>query len=231
MLEVEAPPRNRRRWILWLAVPGVLIVIGVMAFAIFEPIQVLPRIRLGPGYSLVDQAGAPFTSEDVRGAVVIYSFGHDECGDRCAGMESTVREVRSRLDEVDLGDVDVRFVTISLDPANEGPDELASQAARASADGDEWRYVSGDPAHVENVVRAGFRTWFEADGDGSVSFDPALILVDGWGVVRGEYRYQTVASDADKIIRHLDVLGEELRNATGAATVAYEAAHFFLCYP
>ena len=36
---------------------------------------------------------------------------------------------------------------------------------------------------------------------------------------------------ADKIIRHLDVLGEELRNATGAATVAYEAAHFFLCYP
>ena len=37
--------------------------------------------------------------------------------------------------------------------------------------------------------------------------------------------------DADKIIRHLDVLAEEVRNAKGAATLAYEAAHFFLCYP
>ncbi|MDJ0791748.1 MAG: SCO family protein [Acidimicrobiia bacterium] len=231
MAEDASGRTTRGRWILRLAIPGALVVIGVMAFAIFEPIQVLPRIRLGPGFSLTDQAGAPFTSEDVRGDIVLYSFGYDDCGDRCAGMESTVTEVRDRLGEVDLGDVDIRFVTISLDPASEGPDELTRQALRVSADGEQWRYVSGDPDHVENVIRAGFRTWYEPRDDGSVAFDPALILVDGWGVIRGEYRYQTVASDADKIIRHLDVLGEELRNATGAATVAYEAAHFFLCYP
>ena len=50
-------------------------------------------------------------------------------------------------------------------------------------------------------------------------------------MIRGEYRYQTNASDADKIVRHLDVLGEEVRNSHGAASLAYEAAHFFLCYP
>ena len=57
------------------------------------------------------------------------------------------------------------------------------------------------------------------------------MLVDGWGVVRGEYRYQTLASDVDKLLHHIDILGEELRNSHGAASVAYEAAHFFLCYP
>ena len=64
-----------------------------------------------------------------------------------------------------------------------------------------------------------------------VAFDPMLVLVDGWGVIRGEYKYQTLTSDADKIVRHLGILGEELRNAKGAASLAYEAAHFFLCYP
>lgn len=226
----ETQRHGTRRWIWWLAIPGALLVIGVMAFAIFEPIQVLPRIRLGPGYSLVDQTAAPFTSEDVRGDVVLYSFGHGNCGDRCDGMESTIRDVRDRLDEVDMGDVDVRFVTVTLDPENDDAEAIAAQAARAGADGEQWRYVTGDPAHVDNVIRAGFRTWYEPRDD-TIAFDPKLVLVDGWGVIRGEYEYQTITSDADKIIRHLDILAEEIRNAQGAATIAYEAAHFFLCYP
>lgn len=221
---------QRRRWWLWIAIPGALLVVAVMAFAILEPIQVLPRMRIGPGYSLVDQSGAGFTSEDVRGDVVLYSFGHAGCGERCAGMEATVRDVRDRLDEVDLGDVDIRFVTVSLDPATDTPEVIAAKAASVGADGDQWRYVTGEPTHVNNVLRSGFRTWYEPRDDG-IAFDPKLVLVDGWGVIRGEYRYQTLTSDADKIVRHLGILGEELRNAKGAASLAYEAAHFFLCYP
>ena len=201
-----------------------------MAFAIFEPIQVLPRMRIAPGYSLVDQTGAAFTSEDVRGDVVLYSFGYVDCGERCEGMEGTVRDVRDRLDEVDMGDVDVRFVTVTFDPAVDTPEQLAGKAVDVGADGDQWRYVTGEPAHVDNVLRSGFRAWHEPRDD-EIAFDPMLVLVDGWGVIRGEYKYQTLTSDADKIVRHLGILGEELRNAKGAASLAYEAAHFFLCYP
>ena len=202
-----------------------------MAFTIFEPIQVLPRMRLGPGYALMDQNAQAFSSEDVRGDVVLYTFGYSGCGERCDHMDDTVREVRGRLGEIDLGDVDVRFVTMTFDPENDTPDVLSSMALEKGADGDEWRLVTGEPAHMENVLRSGFRTWYEPRDDGSIAFDPTLILVDGWGVIRGEYRYQTLASDADKIIRHLDVLAEEVRNSKGAASLAYEAAHFFLCYP
>ncbi len=229
----DAPAASHRRsprWWLWIAIPGALLVLAVMAFAILEPIQVLPRMRIGPGYSLVDQSGTAFTSEDVRGDVVLYTFGYADCGDRCAGMEATVREVRDRLGEVDMGDVDVRFVTLTFDPATDTPEQLSGKAASVGADGDQWRYVTGEPAHVDNVLRSGFRTWYEPRPDG-IAFDPTLVLVDGWGVIRGEYKYQTLTSDSDKIVRHLGILGEELRNAKGAASLAYEAAHFFLCYP
>ncbi|MEN8040707.1 MAG: SCO family protein [Actinomycetota bacterium] len=216
---------------LWIAIPGAILVLGVMAFAIFEPIQVLPRIRLAPGYSLTDQSAAQITSEDARGDVVLYSFGYAGCGSACEGTERTVSEVKERIDEVDLGDVDVRFITVSFNPDDDTPEVLETEAARAGADGDVWRYATGEPAHVANVVRAGFKAYYEEKDDGSFKFDPTLILVDGWGVIRGEYKYQTLLSDADKIIRHLNLLGDEIRNSNGASTLAYEAAHFFLCYP
>jgi protein SCO1/2 len=81
------------------------------------------------------------------------------------------------------------------------------------------------------VVGSGFGAFFEEQEDGSFRFDPTFVLVDGWGVVRGQYRYQTQVSDADKLVRHIGILGEELRNSKGVASLAYEAAHLFMCYP
>ena len=56
-------------------------------------------------------------------------------------------------------------------------------------------------------------------------------VVDGWGVIRREYRYRTVSDTADTIVRHIDLLGAELRNDHGIGSWAYEAAHAFQCYP
>ena len=132
---------------------------------------------------------------------------------------------------MDVGDTDIRFVTISFDPAHDTPEVLTAYATSLGADPEQWRFATAEPNHLENVVKAGFRSYYEDRGDGSFSFDPRFVLVDGWGVIRGEYRYQTQASDTDKILHHIDILGEEIRNAHGAASLAYEAAHFFLCYP
>jgi len=43
-------------------------------------------------------------------------------------------------------------------------------------------------------------------------------------------RYATEVSNADRILRHLGVLAEEVRNSKGTTKLAYEAAHLFLCY-
>lgn len=218
--------KQRRGLQLLTAIVG-LLVMAVMAFTIFEPIQVLPRIRPAPGFIMADQTGTSFTSEDMRGQVTLYSFAHAGCGDRCAEMNATLAEVQDRLDGVDLGGADFEIVTVSFD-ATDTAEDLAGAAASAGADGVTWRWAT--VANEEAVIGAGFRVFFERN-DSGYRFDPVFIIVDGYGVIRGEYRYQTLVDDADRLVNHVNLLGEELRNSTGAATVAYEAAHLFLCYP
>ncbi|RPI20882.1 MAG: SCO family protein [Actinobacteria bacterium] len=228
-----APSPGRRNRLWWWAggVLAMLAVAAAIAFAVFEPIQVLPRIRLAPGFALVDQHGETVTSEDLRGRIVLYTFTYTNCDEPCPSAEDTMAGVLERLDEVDLGDTPVELITLSFDPGRDTADRLAARAELLGADGERWRYATSAPERIRDIVGSGFRTYFEDRGDGTFAFDPTLVLVDGWGVVRGEYRYQTLTSDVDKILHHLEVLGEEIRNSHGAASLAYEAAHFFLCYP
>lgn len=213
-----------------IAVLGTLVA-AVMAFAIFEPIQVLPRIRLAPGYALTNQAGELITSEDARGSVVLYTFTHVDCPDPCYDLDATMAAIQTRVAaEVDLAGTDFRMITISFDPERDTPERLAAAAAAAGADPATWQWATATPDTIEHLVGAGFKAYVEETDDG-FAFDPRFVLVDGWGVVRGDYRYQTLASDPDRIVRHIGLLGEELRNSHGVASVAYEAAHLFLCYP
>lgn len=46
-----------RRWGIVILVITGLGLLGILAFAIFQPIIVLPRLDLAPGFSLVDQNG------------------------------------------------------------------------------------------------------------------------------------------------------------------------------
>lgn len=207
------------------------LVVAAMAFAIFEPIQVLPRLRLAPGYGLTSADGSFVTSEDGRGTVTLYSFAPTDCGERCDPMFATLRRVQDRIDdEVDLGGTRFRMVTIAIDGVDD-PAVLATAIQRSGADGLRWQWLGGDEATTRNVVAGGFRRWYEATPGGTIEFDPAFVLVDGNGLIRGDYRYQTLAADDDKLIRHTNILAEEIRHADGPAAVAYEAAHLFLCYP
>ncbi len=209
----------------------VTLIAAAIAFAVFEPIQVLPRLRLAPGYALIDQEGNSFTSETVRGSVTLYTFTSLDCGAECAAADETMKLVRDEVaSSIDLGDADLQLVTIVLD---EDPTtaELTDVAKRSGADGATWTVVGGDALDIRNTVGMGFGRFYETTDNSSIRFDPGYVLVDGAGVIRGDYRYQTLADDGDKITRHVDILASELKYANGSAAVAYEAAHLFLCYP
>lgn len=203
----------------------VLLALAAMAFAVFQPVQVLPRVRLAPGYALVDQTGSTVTSEDGRGTISLYTFVPLDCGPGCDDVTETMRQVRRRVDtEVDLGPADFRLVTIVLDADPDVPDLRA--AADAAGAGEDWVWLGASQRQLDNVVRLGFRR--SAD---PVTFRPSYAIVDGAGLVRGEYRYRTLTGDADKLVRHIGVLGSELRNRSRFNSFVYEAAHAFQCYP
>ncbi len=220
----------RFHWWYVLLVVGVLAVVGVFAFAIIQPIQVLPRIRLAPGFTLTDQNGQRLTSEDLRGSAVLYNFLYTGCGTECDQLNATMQEVQRRLPELGLGGLPVQFVTISFDPANDTPDVLRQYAESLGADPSQWRFATGDPARLKEMIGGGFEAYYAPDGAGGFQFDPTFVLVDGWGIIRGKYRYQVAVPDADRILRHIGVLADEVQKATGPNKLIYEAAHLFLCY-
>ena len=208
-----------------------IIAISAFAFKVFQPIQVLPRMRLSPAYSFINQDGETVTSEDLRGRFVLYSFTYSNCPAPCYNMSDTMKEVQARLGEVDLGGIPVSFVTISIDPDRDSSEVLKAYGSNLGADFDQWMFVTTpNKALLKTIVGSGFETYYEDKGNGEFALDPGYVLVDGWGIIRSEYRYTTEVSDADRILRHLGVLAEEVKNSTGSAKLAYEAAHLFLCY-
>jgi protein SCO1/2 len=180
---------------------------------------------------VVDQEGERITNEDMRGSFVLYNFTYTNCPDDCKQMDQTMKTIQDQLHTVELGDIDVSLVTISFDPERDTPEVLQAYAESVNANPDIWRFTTlADPTMMKYVIGGGFETYYEPQADGSYKFDPAYILVDGWGIVRGEYRYQTMTPDSERILRHLGVLAEEVINSQGANSIAYEAAHYFLCY-
>lgn len=213
---------------LW-ALVAVLPVLGITAFAVFQPIQVLPRISLGPGFAFTDQNGERLTNEDLRGKFVLYTFTYAGCDADCPDTGPAMREIQELTQELDLQDVALEFVTISFDPEHDTPERLQQYADGLGADTDTWHFVTGDPVRLKNVIGGGFSAYYEPQGNGEFRFDPTFVLVDGWGIIRA--RYKTVRPDPAIIERDLGLLSQELQNSEGPTRFAYEAAHLFLCYP
>ncbi|HAX71323.1 MAG TPA: SCO family protein [Anaerolineales bacterium] len=208
-----------------------MIMISAIAFKIVQPIKVLPRLQLAPAFNLIDQNGQQFISENLRGQFVIFTFTYTQCPEPCFEINETIQEVQSRLGEVQLEGIPVTFVTISIDPERDTPEALNKYALSLGANSDQWKFgTTTNQALLKTIIGSGFETYYEKKDDGSFSFDPTFILVDGWGIVRAEYRYATEVSSADRILRHLGVLADEVRNSKGTTKLAYEAAHLFLCY-
>ncbi len=238
MTTTEAPLLPTFRWKPWhgivLGFLG-LLVAGVLAFAIFKPIRVLPRMRLAPGFALKDQSDRIFTNEDLRGQFVLYNFTYTGCQPPdCPQTDAIMQDVYRRLGEAQTDGVPVSLVTMSFDPERDTPQQLAAYAQNLGADPEQWRFLTGEPNRLKSIIGGGFGVYYEPivplQEGGGFTFNPTLVLVDGLGIVRAVYNNRTTLPDADRILRHLGVLGEEVRNSQGMARLGYEAAHLFLCY-
>lgn len=208
-----------------LAIP----VLAVVAFTVFQPIQVLPRISLAPGFAFTDQNGDRLTSEDLRGHLALYTFTYTRCAAPCPQPSVTLAALQPALAAVDMGDLPLDYVVISFDPEYDTPVQLAAHAQTIGADTDQWHFVTGAPNQLKNVIGGGFGVYFNQDATSDFTFDPVFALVDGWGILRAVYR--TPSPDPDILARDVRLIVQETRNSEGINRYAYEAAHLFSCYP
>lgn len=231
----QAPPSPGFQLRGWqrFALGAFALLLGVLlGFVLFQPIKVLPRIRLAPGFALTDQNGQIISNEDMRGQFVLYTFTYTGCQvSGCPETDQVMSEVYSRLDEAETDGIPVSLVSIAFDSAQARPAALTAFAQSKGADPARWRFLSSeDAARLKTVIGSGFEVYYEEQADGSFAYSPAIVLVDGWGIIRAVYRPLTNPPDAGRILNHIKLLAQEVRNSKGVGKLGYEAAHLFLCY-
>ncbi|MCX7622444.1 MAG: SCO family protein [Thermomicrobium sp.] len=179
--------------------------------------RVLPRLRVAPGFGLVDATGQRLSSDALRGQVVLVTFGPAACDDRCREWSRLLAE---RLVAV-RSDRPVTYLWIVTDPVD--PAELGALAGTLDASLVPWRVLGSSEQRELDLVLAGFRV---PRPTGGATVDPVLIVVDPAGIVRAEYR---TAPATRALASDLEALERELRESRGVRRYLYEAAHLFTC--
>jgi cytochrome oxidase Cu insertion factor (SCO1/SenC/PrrC family) len=129
-------------------------------------------------FQLTDQSGEPFDSKQLDGQVWVASFFFSSCPGACLKMNNTI----ARLQE-EMRDTGVRFVSITVDPEYDTPEELEKYARHYGADSQRWTFLTGPEADLKRVAMEQFKVAF-----GRGTHSEKFFIVDGGGTVRGGYR-------------------------------------------
>ena len=150
-----------------------------------------------------------FYSDTMRGKVVAISFMFAGCGDACPLITAKLVQAKN-----DLGEAfgrEVRFVSISVDPLHDRPEDLAKFARKFDADHPGWLFLTGEEANVNQVLKklGAYTESVENHFTGIIVGSPAQ---GRWKKVRPDAPAKAIAEE----IRHL-VAGEIETRKTAAA--------------
>lgn len=143
---------------------------------------------VGP-FSLTERSGRTVTEKDLAGKVWVASFVFTRCLGPCPAVTGTVKDI-----QVDLRDVpDVRFVTFTVDPSRDNPDELTKYAAKYGADPERWLFLTGPEPTVHGLMKDRFKLAVGRkegvdvkEGD-EYDHSTRLTVVDKKGVIRATF--------------------------------------------
>ena len=115
-----------------------------------EKLEVYGRV---PDFSLIERSGRPITLGDLLGRVLVVNFFYTECPDTCPLQSAHMARLQSELaDELDL-----RLVSITVDPEHDTPEVLAEYAAQYRADPERWLFLTGPKDVIYRLAIEGFR--------------------------------------------------------------------------
>lgn len=106
-----------------------------------------------PDVELLDQNGRKihFYTDLIKGQTVAINFIFTTCTTICPPLGATFARVQKELG--DKTGRDVRFISISVDPATDTPERLKAWGAKFHA-GAGWTFVTGNKPQVDELLRA-----------------------------------------------------------------------------
>jgi cytochrome c peroxidase len=223
--------RARRYWVRALlpAVLGFLITPRALAHESPAPATTLsasspgsyalPPIRQAPDGKVLDETRQPLSLRDLFGQkLVVLSFIYTHCADGkgCPMASMTLAQTAKRLAARAELASQLRFISVSFDPARDTPEVLADYARHFRPKGFDWRFVAGAPADLRPLLD-GYRQDLQREG-GELAHSLRVFLIDPEGRIRNEY----TSGFLDSKLLGADI--ETLLLAPSASTSASPAA-------
>lgn len=103
-----------------------------------------------PDIEVLDQDGQTrhFYSDLIKGKTVAINFIFTNCTTICPPLGATFARVQR-----ELGDKDVHFISVSVDPLTDTPERLKAWGAKFKA-GAGWTFVTGNKPEIDQLLRA-----------------------------------------------------------------------------
>jgi len=157
---------------------------------------------------LVDAAGKPFSLDKLKGDVWLASFFFTACPGPCAQMNRAIASLQNEVPDDRL-----KFVSITVDAANDTPEVLAAYASNFAADPKRWFFLNGPLEEAQHLGTTVFKVPV-----GPKMHTERVILIDKASNVRGYY----LTSDPSQMLalkRKLrDLLAEDAKSAAASAS-------------
>jgi protein SCO1/2 len=146
--------------------------------------SVLRKIGPAPAFSLTTQDGSALSLADLRGKVVMVNFIFTNCADTCPLLTAKLVEIQDELGR-NFG-AKVFFVSITVDPKVDHPEELRNYAEAMGTDPIGWAFLTGAPEKIQQVARQ-YGVVADKRPDGEVDHNLTTSIVDRDGILRVQY--------------------------------------------
>ena len=113
----------------------------------------LPILFQVPSFTLTNEQGRPFHSDELRGKVWLADIVFTHCAGPCPRMTQRMAELQAAVSS----DKPVHFVTLTTDPENDTPAVLSTYARRFGAAPERWHFLTGSKQQIAEVAVRGLK--------------------------------------------------------------------------
>ncbi len=197
-LETDPAWPLHRNPYLWGFVVGCIFITMVKVMGLTEHVPDEPELLYSlPAWSMVDQDGDVFGSEQLEGQVWVAGFFFSRCQSICPPLLADMKKLSTRYATHDR---DVHVVAFTVDPDHDTPAVLRETAERYGAELEHWTFVTSTRAEMKALVEGGFKVAMgDVVRDEANMFEVAhtgkLALIDEAGGIRGYYAHDEVGRD------------------------------------
>jgi protein SCO1/2 len=216
----------RARALIWGGLSGVIVLVAAMSVwtLVSSPLRPGPA---GPGvagalespgdygavppFTLTERTGASVSLGDLRGSWWVADFIFTRCGSICPMLSTQMARLVASVPDLERGDV--RFVSITVDPAHDTPEILADYARRYVPPQAErlWMFLTGSRDEIHALVGDGLhlsvieRSEEEVPAGELITHTERFVLIDPEGRIRGYYHgteedsVRRLAADLDRL--------------------------------